>query len=162
MKTKIKQYLKENPCYLVAAIVLASEGDTEILKQIYNGDEMAAFSALKIARAAEHHSKVYQLSDFPISLSRENEIIKIPERLAGFVFSGKDFYGVQCDAKPQALYGTEWLKQFSAKDQAKLLAKHAEITGAEVVPEKPSYRHEPTETSDVPSESPAPKKKSAS
>ena len=160
MKTKIKQYLKENPCYLVAAIVLASEGDTEILKSIY-GDEMAAFSALKIARVAEHHSKIYQPSDFPISLSRENEIIKIPERLAGFVFSGKDFYGVQCDAKPQALYGAEWLKQFSAKDQAKLLAKHAEITGAEVVPEKPSYHPAPTETSFVPSESPAPKKKSA-
>lgn len=151
MNIPIKDYLRDNPCYLVAAIVLASEGDNEILEQIY-GNEMAAFGALKIARVTEHHSKTHPSYDFPISLSRNNEIIKIPERLAGFVFSGKSFWGVQCDAKPQALYSKEWLKQFSPKDRAKLLEKYKEITSEEAAPKSKASHPEPSSISAYPNE----------
>ena len=49
MNTNTKDYLRDNPCYLVAAIILASEGIPDILKQIY-GNEKNAFDALQISQ----------------------------------------------------------------------------------------------------------------
>jgi hypothetical protein len=75
MEVNLKQFLSENPCYILAVIFLAIEGDRTLLLKSYN-DERSAFEALRIAREYEGLMKTNTPADFPISISNSNQIRK--------------------------------------------------------------------------------------
>lgn len=138
-----KQYLRDHPCYLVAALALAAEGDSEILVKIYGG-EKAAFDALQIAKTYGNTMKVHQSTDFPIYVSPAGEITKIPERLAGLILSGiENFTVLYCDRFPTQSYGDSWIWTLPKGMQEKLLAKYGELIQEkrfETQPSHPSHR----------------------
>lgn len=129
MEVNLKQFLSENPCYLLAIIILAIEGDRTLLMKSYD-DERSAFEALRIARDYESLMKTYTSEDFPISISDSNQIWKIPERLAGFLLCGKQsFYKIPSgNFEPKESFGESWLKKFSAVEQKKIKSKYQELT----------------------------------
>lgn len=121
---KTKQYLRDHPCYLVAALVLAAEGSPSILIGIYGG-EKAAFDALKIAKIYGQTVKIHNPANFPIYVSPEGEITKIPERLAGLIFSGiESFTILSCNRNPLQSYSDSWLETMPEDVQVKLKEKY--------------------------------------
>ena len=127
MLLETKEYLRNHPCYLIAAIVLAKEGEPAILIKI-TGNEKAGFDLLKTTNDYIHFSKFYSPQDFPISLSSSSlDIIKLPERLAGYLLAKKPFFALTASLEPQKIYDEEWLKSLDKKDQEILKKKYEEI-----------------------------------
>ena len=134
-----KQYLREHPCYLVAALILASEGNPDILKQIYGG-EKAAFGALQVAQAYGQNMRVHQSSDFPIYLSPKGDITKIPERLAGLILSDTEFFtSLSCDRFPAVIYDESWLETLPEAAQLELKEKYELILGHQLLDLAPPH-----------------------
>ncbi len=126
-----KEYLREHPCYIVAALVLASEGNPGVAIKIYGG-EKAAYDALKTAKIYGQMLQVHSHSDFPVYVSPEGEITKIPERLAGLaIFGIKSFTTLSCDRFPSQSYGDAWLETLPQEIQVKLKEKYADLTVSE-------------------------------
>ena len=91
MRIEIKDYLARHPNYLVIALLLADEGNRKPLLEFFDS-EASSFKALKTAKLYAEHMKIYSPHDFPISLSPNGEITKLPERLAGFIFAEKNWF----------------------------------------------------------------------
>ena len=140
MLLETKEYLRNHPCYLIAAILLAKEGEPEILIKI-TGNEKAGFDLLKTANDYIHFASNFNPEDFPLSLNDSSlDIIKLPERLAGYLLANKKFYALTCPKDPQKIYDEEWLKGLDKKDQEILKKKYEEIVAepASVKPSSPS------------------------
>lgn len=125
MQVNIKDLLSAKPNYLIAAVLLAEEGNREPLIEIA-GSEGEAYKTLKGAKVYASHMAVYPPSDFPISLNN-GEIVKMPERVAGLIFAGKTWFAGMDSPFPARKYGQEFLKTLSAQSQKVLLAKMGEI-----------------------------------
>jgi hypothetical protein len=135
MNTNTKEYLRDHPCYLIAAIVLASEGNPDILKQIY-GNEKDAFGALQIAQVYAGNMRVHQPSDFPIYVSPQGDITKIPERLAGLIFSDTEFFtALVCDRSPTVIYDESWLATLPKPSRLKLKEKYKQLITCHELPD---------------------------
>ena len=131
MDTNLKQFFRENPCYLIPIIIIAIEEDRNLLLKCYNS-EKESFEAIQTARLYENYMNIYQPSDFPISINHLNQIYKIPERLAGFFLAKKEFFYkvASLDRSPECgVFDEEWLKKtFSLIEQKKIKLKNEELT----------------------------------
>ncbi len=113
MKINIKNQLKTHPNYLIIAVLLAEEGEISPLVEIA-GSERAAFRLLQNARSYRGHMSVHKPEDFPISISPNGEITKMPERIAGFILAGKEWFWSMSSPFPGISYNEDWLKSFSS------------------------------------------------
>lgn len=119
MKTNIKEQLTANPNYLIFAILLAEEDEHEPLFEIA-GSELAGFRLLQNARVYRDLMKVHKPEDFPISLSPDGEIAKMPERVAGFIMAKKNWFWSMPTNHQGFSYNDSWLSSFSSESAAKL------------------------------------------
>lgn len=128
MRVDTKKYLRENPCYLVALLVFASEGDHELIRKVYSS-EKEAYDGLRIAKAYAGSIQVHSPADFPISLTPQNQMRKIPERLAGLIFAGQDwFWSMPCSLPAERIYDDIWLTStFNTVEQKIIKTKYEEL-----------------------------------
>ena len=135
MQVNIKDLLSANPNYLIAAVLLAEDGNREPLIEIA-GSEGDAYKILKNAKAYGHNVAIYPPSDFPISLNN-GEIVKMPERVAGLILAGKTWFAAMNSPFSAKKYGQELLKTLSVQSQKSLLTKMMEILEEPKVVEPP-------------------------
>ncbi len=131
MKVNLSEHLKEHPNYLIPALVLADEGELAPLFVILK-HEKAVFDILRNARAYAGHMGTYNQTDYPISVNGQGEIIKQPERLAGLILAGKDwFWSLYGDRPGSPVYGEDWLKDQAKEIIDALTGKMRSLTGSQ-------------------------------
>lgn len=98
MKINVKSYLAQHPYPIVFALLMAAEGDFQILAKM-TGGERQAYDALKTAKRYGQETRIFSLVDYPLAISNSGGgIMKIPERLSGLVLSGQtEFFGIECN-----------------------------------------------------------------
>lgn len=142
MKINIKSQLTNYPNYLIIAVLLAEEGEISPLVEIA-GSEREAFRLLQNARVYKNHMKLYKPEDFPISISPNGEITKMPERIAGFILAGRDWFWAMNSPFPGVSYNEDWLKSFSAstfsalKEHQTLVFSQKEVASNLALPVSP-------------------------
>lgn len=124
----VPEYLNTHRCYLIAALYLANEGDREILLKITQS-EKRAFDMLKTAKIYQNFAMTLPVTDFPIFVSRDGQVTKMPERLFGYFLASKPFYKLPCDSLAEFHYDESFLKTLDLKDQDKLIKADAQIRG---------------------------------
>lgn len=125
MNVNIKDLLSANPNYLIAAVLLAEEGNREPLIEIA-GSEGTAYRILKNAKTYAGHMLIYPPGDFPISLNN-GEIVKMPERVAGMIMAKKTWFHGMNSPFPAQAYGEKLLNSLSLQNQKALKLKMSEL-----------------------------------
>lgn len=95
----VKEFVAKHKIDIVAMIVLAHEGERELLEKHF-GDQ--AYAIVKRAKQYGETARMFSLNDYPISISEQGELIKQPYRLAGLIIAGqKEFMAVKCSRQPE-------------------------------------------------------------
>lgn len=132
MKIEIKEFLTNEPNFLIAALVLAYEEDFEPLVEIMG--EGGALSHIRQLRSSLSLIKTYGLHEFPISIHR-GHILKYPNQVAAAIILGFDHFFAQERTIPTEvnIYGKQWLSTFKKEVRDKLILKNKQIL---TVPQK--------------------------